>query len=64
MKPDDRARNIKNAFEVFGDKLNGKRIAIVDDVITTGATLREIKLVLESSGAKPVGALVIAAAGN
>jgi ComF family protein len=64
LKPDDRSKNIRDAFGVYDDELVDKRVVIVDDVITTGATLKEIKRILEESGAKPVGALVIAAAGN
>ena len=64
LNQDDRERNIKGAFAVYGGNLKDKRVAIVDDVITTGATLREIRQVLLTSGARPVCALVVAAGGN
>lgn len=36
----ERSRNVAGTFEVrYGGELDGKRVAIVDDVITTGATM-------------------------
>jgi competence protein ComFC len=43
-------------------QLAGKRIMLIDDVATTGATLEEAASVLKSSGAGTVGALVFARA--
>lgn len=40
-------------------QLRGQNVLLVDDVLTTGATLRESVLVLRSLGARPVAALVI-----
>jgi len=36
-----RAKNLKGAFAIKGDNLKGKRVLLVDDVRTTGATLEE-----------------------
>ena len=58
-----REENIRGAFRVFGDRLTGKRVAIVDDVVTTGATIREAAKVLVNSGAKPAAVIAVAVAG-
>ena len=49
----DRARNVRGAFDCESD-LDGKTIAVVDDVITTGATLNELARTLKSAGADKV----------
>ena len=55
----ERLMNIKNVFQVSGS-VKGKNIVLIDDVITTGATLNEAARVLKESGAKKVIGLVIA----
>jgi ComF family protein len=55
----ERVKNIKGAFKVNGD-LSGKRIAIVDDVMTTGASLNELAKTLKKVGAVNVECWVIA----
>jgi ComF family protein len=40
----------------------GLAVVLVDDVVTTGATLRDCRAVLEAAGAEVVGALVVARA--
>ncbi len=55
----DRVKNIKGAFQVNGN-LGGKRIAIVDDVMTTGASLNELAKTLKKAGATHVECWVIA----
>lgn len=47
-------------FARHPDKISGRNILLVDDVITTGATLREATRVLRQAGAKRVDALVFA----
>ena len=58
----DRVRNIKDAFELGVEKsvVNGKRIAIFDDVFTTGATVNECSKVLKDNGADYVGIFSLA----
>ena len=59
----ERVKNIKGAFKVKADKLDklqGKRIAIVDDVMTTGASLNELAKTLKKAGASHVECWVIA----
>jgi len=55
----ERARNVRRAFVCDAD-LEGKRIAVVDDVLTTGATLNELTRVLRKAGAASVRGWVIA----
>lgn len=57
----ERLRNVKGAFDCTGD-VAGKHIAIVDDVMTTGATLSEAARVLKLAGAAEVSAYVLARA--
>lgn len=56
-----RLTNVEACFMVK-DKLivAGRQIILVDDVMTTGATLRECAKVLKQAGAKEVWALVVA----
>lgn len=57
----DRRKNIRGAFEVeAGKRISGKRILLVDDVMTTGATLNECARVLRVAGAARVDCLTLA----
>jgi ComF family protein len=55
----DRARNVKGAF-ACGRALDGLRVAVIDDVMTTGATLAELAGALKRAGAARVENWVIA----
>jgi ComF family protein len=56
-----REENMENAFKVKKENLvDGKNILLVDDVITTGATIRECGKALFSSGADQIFAGSIA----
>jgi ComF family protein len=46
----ERRLNVKGAFEINKD-VNGMRILIIDDVITTGATVTEAARTLKKNGA-------------
>ena len=56
-----RLKNVRGAFDC-GESLAGLRIAVVDDVMTTGATLSEAARVLKKAGASFVSAWVVARA--
>ncbi len=53
LKAKARRANVKNAFEI-NKPIPYSHIAIVDDVITTGATVRQICLTLKQSGVKTI----------
>ena len=55
----DRRRNVRGAF-LCRRGLGGKSIAVVDDVMTTGATLGEIATALKAAGAARVVNWVVA----
>jgi ComF family protein len=61
LSRDQRRKNIKGAFDARDD-LVGKRVAIIDDVLTTGATLSEAARALKKAGAIHVDAWVVARA--
>jgi ComF family protein len=56
-----RRRNLKRAF-VVNKPLRCRRPVIIDDVMTTGATCRQISRLLVDAGAESVGVLVVARA--
>ncbi len=57
----ERRRNVKGAYRAAGD-VKGKRILLVDDIVTTGATLRECAAVLYKAGAGEIATLCAAQA--
>lgn len=59
----ERQENISDAFKIRNKKIiNGKVILLIDDVITTGATISECGKILLDSGAKKIFAASIAIA--
>jgi len=58
---EERLANIIGSFEIKNpEKIKGKKIILIDDVLTTGATMREVKKVLKEAGAKKVIGVVVA----
>ena len=62
---DERSANVTGAFRVRGDKPAGRALAggwilLLDDVVTTGATLAACAVALEASGASAVSAVTVA----
>jgi ComF family protein len=59
----ERRLNVRDAFTAGSDSaLKGARVLLVDDVITTGATLRECAVTLLSGGAREVRSITVARA--
>lgn len=61
LRKDERAQNVQNAYKVINvEKIENKKILLVDDIYTTGATIKECKRVLKQAGVETIGVLVIA----
>lgn len=58
LAPDKRRSNVRGCFKVQGD-VRGAKILLVDDILTTGATLDEAAKTLKQAGAKSVYALTL-----
>jgi ComF family protein len=55
-----RAANIRGAFVAEAGSLRGLRVAIIDDVATTGATLVDAAAAVRAAGARSMRAYVVA----
>jgi ComF family protein len=61
LNPRERRDNVKGAFAVpRPDLVKGKRILLIDDVFTTGATVKECAQVLRRAGALEVDIITVA----
>ena len=58
LAPDKRRSNVRGCFAVQGD-VRGAKILLVDDILTTGATLDEAAKTLKQAGAKSDYALTL-----
>ena len=62
---EERFKNVQNIFEVrFADELVGKHVLLVDDVLTTGATIEACAQVLENIPEITISVATAACAGN
>ncbi len=59
LSADERARNVRGTITVRG-ALPDAPLVLLDDVVTTGATLGEARRALESAGGRVVGAVTVA----
>ena len=65
LSPDQRRRNVAGAFKVPNSQasaVKGKSIVLIDDVITTGATVEACARALRRAGALRVDVLALARA--
>jgi len=61
LSREQREENVRGAFVVTEpERINGKKIILVDDVITTGATLSECAWMLKQAGAEKILGMTIA----
>ena len=56
----NRRKNVKGKFYIENSDLKGKRILLVDDVMTSGSTLSECAKILKKAGAKEVYCITFA----
>jgi ComF family protein len=57
---EERRSNVSDAFGCRDDRLRGRRVLLVDDVCTTGATLNSCAIALKTVGAASVWGLALA----
>ena len=56
-----RRENVKGVYEAIPEaEIRGKRVLLVDDIVTSGATLSACATILKQAGAKEVSALTLA----
>ncbi len=61
LRSRERIKNIKGAFDIRrADRIRGGRILLIDDVVTTGATVRECSRVLKKAGARAIHVAALA----
>ena len=61
LSRDERLINLTGAFEIRDNaRLDGSKLLLIDDVMTTGATLSECAKTLKAAGAKEVRCLTLA----
>jgi ComF family protein len=61
LEEKDRYKNIRGAFAVKdASKIINKKIVLIDDVLTTGATMEECARVLKTNGAREVWGVALA----
>lgn len=61
LNPKERRENVNRAFAVLRpEEVKGKHLALIDDVYTTGATVKECARVLLRAGAREVQVLTVA----
>jgi competence protein ComFC len=63
LPPERRVRNVQGAFEVASrDEVRGRRIGLLDDMLTSGSTVNECARMLAQAGAISIRVLALARA--
>ena len=60
LPKEERLSNVKGVFSLLGTEIKDKNILLIDDVWTTGATMRECAKVLKKGGAGVIWGLTLA----
>jgi len=61
---EDRLKNVRGAFRADDKIVHGKSVLVVDDVVTSGATINECAEALMNAGARCVFGITLARAGG
>ncbi len=62
LNPEQRQENVRNAFQAQDEIVKNKHVLLIDDVLTTGATMLAANISLQIAGAKTVSAYCLARA--
>ena len=61
LTKEEREQNIKNVYSLKnGDKIESKKILLIDDIYTTGSTVNECCRILKKANPKKIGVVVLA----
>ncbi|QAT49649.1 ComF family protein [Caproiciproducens sp. NJN-50] len=60
----ERLKNVAGVYRADGNRIAGKRILLIDDIVTTGSTLCECAEVLLKTGARTVSCAAVAQVGR
>ena len=61
MKQDTRKSNVRGVYKVINkERINNKKVLIVDDIFTTGSTVDECARVLKDNNAESIGVFTLA----
>jgi len=60
LSREERIENVHNVFESTGQDIHGKHVVLLDDVVTTGSTLREAYMALQKGNPSSISIIALA----